>query len=84
MLRLRYGMRAKGRAAEAGAVTLSRDRAPSSVRGLNARVVTALWRLHSDFDRAAKRGVAPALSTDGADVQRLVGLRAVVQSSSAY
>lgn len=84
MLRLRYGMRAKARAAEAGAVGLGHDRAPGSVRSLNARLVTALWRLHRDFVRAARLGARTALVTDAADVQQLIGLRSVVQSSSAY
>jgi hypothetical protein len=84
MLRLRYGMRAKSGAAEAGAVGLGRYRAPSSVRSLNGRLVAALWRLHRDFVRTSRLGVRAALLTDGADVQRLVSLRSVVQSSSAY
>jgi hypothetical protein len=84
MLRLRYGMSEKAQAAEAGAVGLGRDRAPRSVRSLNARLVTVLSRLHRDFVRATRLGVRAALVTDAADVQRLIGLRSVVQSSSAY
>ncbi len=68
----------------ASAVTLTAVRAPSSVRATNARIVAALRQLHRDFIRASKLSVSSALATDGADVRRLVSLRSVVQSSSAY
>ena len=84
MLHLRYGMRAKERAAAAGALVLATVRPPTSVRRVNARILVALRKLHRDFVRAAKLSVRSALATDGADVERLISLRPVVQSASAY
>jgi hypothetical protein len=84
VLRLRYGMRAKERAAAAGAVTLASVRPPSSVRRVDGRILAALRRLHRDFANASKLSVRSALTTDGADVERLVSLRSAVESSSAY
>lgn len=84
MLHLRYGMRAKERAAAAGALMLATVRPPTSVRRVNARILVALRKLHRDFVRAAKLSVRSALATDGADVERLIRLRPVVQSASAY
>jgi hypothetical protein len=84
MLHLRYGMRAKERAAAAGAATLASARAPTSVRQVNARLVGALRTLHRDFVRAASLSLPAALATDDRDVARLVMMRSAVQASSAY
>jgi hypothetical protein len=84
VLHLRMGMRAKGKAAAAGAVTLSRLRPPGSARSLNDRIVAVLWKLRRDFARAGRLSVAAALGTDAADVQRLVSLRSAVSAVPPY
>jgi hypothetical protein len=84
VLRLRMGMRAKRKAAAAGAVTLSRTRPPRLVRLLNGRIVAMLRKLDRDFARAQRRSVGAALDTDGADVQQLISLRSAVNSVPSY
>jgi hypothetical protein len=84
MFHLRAGMRDKGRAAAAGAATLSRVQAPRAVGSLRDRIVAVLRKLHRDFTGAGKRRVEDALAIDAADTQRLDGLRSAVVAVPSY
>jgi hypothetical protein len=84
LLHLRTSMRDKGRAAAAGAVTLSSLHSPSSLRALRRRVLALLWKLDRDFARASRLTVDAALRTDALDMQRLGALRSVVMAMPVY